>query len=84
MDQPKKISEEPVATSIGENDRFVILYGANTATPTVRTISSNNVMRTMLVGAPIYANNTAALANSEPVGSVYVTPAGALMLVKSA
>ncbi len=84
MDQPKKVSEEPVTTSIGENDRFVILYQANTTDPSLRTISSNNVMRTAFAGLPVYANNTVALANSEPVGSLYVTANGAVMLVKSA
>ena len=84
MDQPKKVSAEPVANTIGENDRFVILYGANTTSPSVRTISSNNVMRTMFTGLPVYADNAAALANSEPIGSLYVTTSGAVMLVKSA
>lgn len=81
MDQPKKISQEPVASSIGENDRFVILYNANTATPSVRTISSNNVMRTAFAGLPVYADNAAALANGEPVGSMYALLSGTLKIV---
>jgi hypothetical protein len=79
--QPKKISEEPVATSVGENDRFVILYNANTTSPSVRTISSNNVMKTMFVGVPVYANSTVAVANGESNGTVYATPTGVLSIV---
>lgn len=83
-DQPKKISAEPVANSMGENDRFVILFGANTATPSVRTITSNNVMKTMFAGAPVYANNAAALANNEANGTIYVTTTGELKIVLGA
>jgi hypothetical protein len=81
MDQPKKLSQEPQATTLGENDRFAILYQANTNTPSLRTISSNNVMRTMFAGLPIYATNAQALANSEPIGSMYVTLSGVVMIV---
>ena len=81
MDQPKKISEEPVATSIGENDRYVILYQANTTTPSLRTIASNKVMRTAFSGLPVYVNNAAALANNEPVGAMYVETNGTVKLV---
>ena len=79
--QPKKISEEPEATSVGENDRFVILYNANTTSPSVRTISSNNMMKTMFVGAPVYADNAAAVANGESNGTIYVSTTGALNIV---
>lgn len=51
MDQPKKVSAEPIATSMGVNDRFVILYNANTTSPSVRTITSNNVLQVFLVNA---------------------------------
>jgi len=83
-DQPKKVSAEPVATSIGENDRFVILYNANTTSPSLRTISSNNVMKTMFVGLPVYTDNASALANSESTGSMYVTTAGVVSIVLAA
>jgi hypothetical protein len=83
-DQPRKVSEEPVANSIGENDRIVILYGANTSSPSLRTISSNNVMNTMFAGLPVHADNTAARAANVAVGALYVTTGGAVMLVKSA
>jgi hypothetical protein len=82
--QPKKISEEPVATSVGENDRFVILYNANTTSPSVRTISANNVMKTMFAGVPVYANNTTALANGESNGTIYATTDGAINIVLGA
>lgn len=81
VNQPRKVSEEPIASSIGENDRFVILYAANTTTPSLRTISSNNVMRTAFIGLPVYTSNTEAIANSEPLGSMYVTPDGTLKIV---
>jgi hypothetical protein len=84
MDQPKRISEEPVANSIGKTDRIVILYGANTNAPSVRTISSNNVMNTMFKDLPVHADNTAALSANAAVGSLYATTAGAVMIVKSA
>jgi hypothetical protein len=81
MDQPKKISQEPIATSIGENDRYVFLYNANTTSPSLRTITANNVMRTSFKGLPVYADNAAALANNEPVGSMYMVPNGFVKIV---
>ena len=83
-DQPRKVSEEPVATSIGENDRFVILYNANTTSPSLRTISANNIMKTMFIGLPVYVDNAAALAIGESNGSVYATTTGVVSIVLGA
>lgn len=80
-DQPKKISEEPEATTIGVNDRIVILYNANTTSPSLRTISANNINRTMFADLPVYVDNAAAVANSEPTGSLYVTSSGEVRIV---
>ena len=83
MDQPKRISEEPVIANTGHTDRFVVLYEANTTSPSVRTISANNITRTLFKIIPTYANNSAAIANgaSLPVGAVYKTANGELRIV---
>jgi hypothetical protein len=81
MDQPKKISEEPVATSIGVNDRIVILYNANTASPSLRTISANNINNTMFANIPTFADNTAATEGGLAVGSIYKTVTGEVRIV---
>lgn len=81
-DQPKKVSAEPVATSIGENDRVVVLYNANTAAPSLRTITANNFLNsTIFANLSVYADNNAALANSAAVGSCYKTATGELRVV---
>jgi hypothetical protein len=81
MDQPKRISEEPVIANTGHTDRFVVLYGANTTSPSVRTISANNITRTLFKIIPTYANNSAAVTGTLPVGAVYKTANGELRIV---
>ncbi len=43
MDQPIKVSAKPVINAIGTTDRFVVLYGANTTSPDIRTIASSDL-----------------------------------------
>ena len=71
--QPVKISEEPTTNTVQKNDKLVILYNANTTSPSVRTISFDEFRQTMFLNGPEYVDNTAALANGEPVGAMYTS-----------
>lgn len=45
--QGKKVSAHPVVNTANASDRIVILYNANTASPSVRTISANNLLSSL-------------------------------------
>lgn len=60
--QPVKISEEPVTNSISGTDRFVVVFNANTTSPSVRTITANNL------GLPVTSNASANGYTSMPNG----------------
>lgn len=79
-DQPKKISAEPIATTLARNDRVVVLWNVDTV-PQVRTISANNLQKYILANVPTYADNTSALDDGYPVGAVYKTTSGELRIV---
>lgn len=80
-DEPKKLSELPVANSIGVNDRFAILFNANTASPSTRTVSGNNVLKSLFFGAPTFSNNANAVTGSLAVGQIYKTANGEIRIV---
>jgi hypothetical protein len=82
MDQPKKISQEPIATSIAANDRFLFLYQAETPSPSVRTITSSNVIGSLLatVVAGLAANVITMTANN----TLYVGTVTAANVVSNA
>ena len=81
VDQPVKISEEPTTNTVQINDRLVVLYNANTTSPSVRTISFDEIRQTLFTNGPIYVDNAAAVANGEPTGAMYVTTLGDVRIV---
>ena len=80
-DEPRKLSDLPTATSIGVNDRFAILYNANTSSPSTRTVSGNNVLKSLFSGAPTYSNNANAVTGGLAVGQIYKTANGEIRIV---
>jgi hypothetical protein len=77
-DTAKKTSELPTANTIGNSDRLVFLYQANSSTPSARTITVKN-LTTNLVSGP-YANDDAANTNNVPLKGLYYDDTGTVKI----
>lgn len=63
-DNAKKTSELPTANTIGNSDRILFLYNANTSAPSTRTITASNFANNIAVSGLRNANATATMSNT--------------------
>ena len=63
-DNARKTSELPTANTIGNSDRLVFLYQANTSAPSTRTITANNFANSVSISRLRNGNATVSLANT--------------------
>ena len=69
-DNARKTSELPTANTIGNSDRLVFLYQANTSAPSTRTITANNFANSVSISRLRNGNATLTMSNT---GIVTVT-----------
>lgn len=76
-DNSSKVSDLPQTSNVASTDRVMVLYNAsNTSmTPSVRTITVNNFIKSLKVSGP-YANDTLAANAGISVGSLYYDTTG--------
>lgn len=63
-DNAKKTSELPTANTIGNSDRILFLYNANTSAPSTRTITASNFANNIAISGLRNSNATMTLANT--------------------
>ncbi len=76
-DNSSKVSDLPQTSNVASTDRVMVLYNAsNTSmTPSVRTITVNNFIKSLKVSGP-YANDSLAANSGISVGSLYYDASG--------
>jgi len=77
-DNSKKLSELPQASNVASTDRVVILYSP-TGTPSARTITVDNLIKSLILPGP-YADDSAANTAGIALGHLYYDTTGTVKI----